>query len=111
MVRQGVPACLRSNPGVAAATEFVDRLFQHELLVSGMRVMADDAPLSSDNPVDIGHTIHGFLGHEPFLITMTGQAKSQRAFFDELIPVFLTMGVMAERTAANIQGAMDELFG
>ena len=77
MVGKGVPPGLGSNPGMASAAELVDRFFQHELLVSGMRIMADDATLSSDNPVNIGHTIRGFLGHEPFLVTMTGQAKSQ----------------------------------
>ena len=77
MAGKGMPPGLGSNPGMASDAELVDRFFQHELLVSGMRIMADDATFSSDNPVNIGHTIRGFLGHEPFLVTMTGQAKSQ----------------------------------
>ena len=111
MVGKGVPPGLGSNLRMASAAELVDRFFQHELLVSGMGVMADDATLSGDNPVNIGHTIRGFLGHETFLVTMAGQAKSQRAFLDELIPVFLAMGIMAERASADIQGAVDELSG
>ena len=77
VVRVGMPYRLCCNPGMAAAAELVDRFFQHELLVSGLGVMADDATFPCDNPVNVGHTIHGFLGHEPFLVTMTGQAKTQ----------------------------------
>ena len=91
------------------AAEFVNRLFQHELLVSGMRVMADNAASSGYNPVDIRHTFRRLLGDQPLLITMAGQAKLQRAFFNELIPVVFTMGIMAESAAPNRHGAMNEL--
>ena len=101
--------CLRNNPGMTTVAEFVDRLFQHELLVSGMGVMTDDAAPSGNDPVNIGHTLLGFLSHEPCFITMTGQAKCQCTLFEELIAVVLTMRIMAESTPSNSHGAVDEL--
>ena len=77
VVGEGMAPCLRSNPWMTPTAELVNRLFQHELLVRGMGVMTDNAAFSGHNPVDIRHTIRRLLGHEPFLITMAGQAKLQ----------------------------------
>ena len=101
--------CLRNNPRMTSATEFVDRLFQHELLVSGMRVMTADATPSDDDPVHIGHAILGFLSHKPFLISMTGKAKGQGALFEELITIVLAMRIMTESTPSDRYRAVDEL--
>ena len=103
--------CLRNNPRVTTAAEFVNRLFQHELLVSGMGVMTDDAAPSGNDPVNIGHTILGFPCHEPFFITMTGQAKCQRALFKELIAVVLAMRIMAKGTPPNSHRSVNKLPG
>jgi len=111
MIGKWVPHCIRNNPRMTSAAEFVDRLFQHELLVSGMRVMTDDTPPPDDDSVDIGHTILGFLGHESLFISMTSQAKVQGALFQELIAVVLTMRIMAESTPPDPYGAVDELLG
>ena len=111
MIGEWMAYFLRNNPRMTSAAEFVDRLFQHELLVSGMRVMTADAASSDDDPMHIGHTICSFLGHKPFLISMTGKTKSQGALFEELIAVVLTMRIMAERTPSNRDGAVDELSG
>ena len=111
MVGKRMAHRLRNNPGMTSTAEFVDRLFQHELLVSGMGVMTDDASPSGDDPVNIGHAIPGFLSYEPLFITMTGKAKGQGTLFEELIAVVLTMRVMTESTPPNRYGAVDELAG
>jgi len=89
---------------MAADTEFVDRLEEHEFLVGGMGIMTGHASLAHNNSVHKRQLI--ILAHQIFQVSVTHETQGHRSVGPKHIRIILAMGVMTECTARRIQGAV-----
>jgi hypothetical protein len=100
------------DPGqrlMTADAEFVDWFVEHERIIRGMRIMAGDTACPGNNAMNESYRF--FFSLLDLLVTVTGDAKLSGSFTPELIPVFVAMGIMAQRTAPDIQGPVHMFSG
>ena len=84
---------------MATGAEPVDRFVEHKEILCGMRVMTNDTTPAKDNSVNIGNRF--FFVEQVLFIIVTGKTKLKGTVGPELIPVFTSMGVMAQGAAAD----------
>jgi len=94
--------------GMTTDTKFVDRLKEHEFFIGGMGVMTGDTALPEDNSMNIGHRL--VFVQKVLFIIVTGDTNHGGTFGPELIPIFPSMGVMAQGATAD-QGPMSMFAG
>jgi hypothetical protein len=74
MVGNRMARTLHNHLGMASATEFIDRFFEHELLIRGVGIVTDDTPCARDNSVDIFHPYIFILRDQVLFVAVTFDA-------------------------------------